>query len=169
MKICPACHQDTFDGRPTCHRCGADVSDVIPLELPTEDVATLVSRLPFRSRRGLLRLSLEGLRFVDEAGAELLHIPGGSIIRVQPQGNADLRVDYRAANTERYVRLRVRWARVIDTTPAPPKVSIRRPLLPRRGSERARRGARARLLVRDRWESSLTALISTDRYALRRG
>lgn len=142
---------------------------MIPLELPTEDVATLVSRLPFRSRRGLLRLSLDGLCFVDEAGAELLHIPTGNVIQVEAQGNADLRVDYRLANAETWVRLRVRWARVIDTTPALPKTPLRRPLLPRRGNERARRGARARLLVRDRWESSLTALISADRYALRRG
>lgn len=168
MKICPACHRDTFDGRQTCHRCGTDVSRLIPLELPSEDVATIVSRLPFRSRRGALRLSLEGLRFIDASGTELLQIPAASITDVEAVGNADLDIAYRRAGTAQRLRLRVRWARVTDTSTSLPNSRVR-PLLPGPRNERARKGARARSLVRDRWESSLTALISTDRYAVRRG
>ena len=168
MKICPACHRDTFDGRRTCHHCGADVSRVIPLELPTEDVAALVSRLPFRSRTGRLQLSLAGLRFVDTAGTEILRITTADIRNVEPVGNADLRLQYRDSGATRQVRLRVRWARVTDTATSLPNSRVR-PLLYGPRNERARKSARARSLIRDRWESSLTALISGDRYAVGRG
>ena len=83
-------------------------------------------------------------------------------------GNADLDIAYRRAGTAQRLRLRVRWARVTDTSTSLPNSRVR-PLLPGPRNERARKGARARSLVRDRWESSLTALISTDRYAVRRG
>ncbi|PZC49456.1 MAG: hypothetical protein DK306_000695 [Chloroflexi bacterium] len=175
MKICPACHQETFDGRRTCHRCGTDVSDLIPLELPTEDVATLVARAPFRSRHGALQLSLLGIRFVDRAGQELFRISAASIELLEPIGNADLRVRYRQGGgpgqngKSREVRLRVRWARVTDRTTLVSKQSRMRPWLWGARSDRGNRSSRARSLVRDRWESALTALVSSDRYALRRG
>ena len=172
VKICPACHQETFDGRRTCHRCGADVSQLIPMELPTEDVATLVARGPFRSRHGALRLSLSGIRFVDGDGTELLHVPPTAIRKLEPYGNADLDVHYDEDGQERRVRLRVRWARITDRTPLPDHSSrMRTWLWGGRGSRnnRGQRSARAKSLVRDRWASALERLISADRYALRRG
>lgn len=172
MKICPACHQETFDGRRSCHRCGTDVSQVIPLELPTEDVATLLGRGPFRSRHGALRLSLDGVRFVGDDGTELLHVPPAAITRLAPYGNHDLDVHYRENGEAHRVRLRVRWARITDRTPVSEHSSrMRTWLWGGRGlrSNQAQRGARAKSLVRDRWASALERLISADRYALHRG
>lgn len=141
---------------------------MIPLELPTEDVATLVSPLPLRSRHGALQLSMHGLRFVDRGGAEVLRIDAGAIASLDAQGNADLRVRYQEDGRTRQVRLRVRWARITDRTTVMPHPSRVRPWLWGARSDSGHRSARAKSLVRDRWESALTTLISSDRYALRR-
>ena len=68
---------------------------MIPLELPTGDIATLLARMPFRSQHGAMRLSLDGLRFVERSGAELLHVGPDQIVDVESHGNADLWVAYR--------------------------------------------------------------------------
>lgn len=145
---------------------------LVPLELPTEDVATLVGRGPFRSRHGALRLSLAGIRFVGGDGAELLHVPPAAIRRLEPYGNADLDVHYQENGEARRARLRVRWARITDRTPLPDQSSrMRTWLWGGRGlrSNQGQRSARAKSLVRDRWASALERLISADRYALHRG
>ena len=87
---------------------------MIPLELPTGDIATLLARMPFRSQHGAMRLSLDGLRFVERSGAELLHVGPDQIVDVESHGNADL---WSRTGAIRRARVRVRWSRVTDRTP----------------------------------------------------
>jgi hypothetical protein len=109
VKICPSCHQETFDGRRTCHRCGADVANVLPLDLPRRDPATLLGRWPFTSRHGELELDLDGVTFRDGSGQVLLQIPSLWIQAAEERGSADLLVRYLDEGRERERRFRVRW------------------------------------------------------------
>jgi hypothetical protein len=167
VEICPACRQETFDGRRECHRCGASVAAVIPLELSSRDVATLVSRLPLRSRHGDLHLTIDGARFVDKHGRELLPIPTASVVSVDAQGATDLDIQFTQANTTQRARFRVRWAQVTDTAKSLPESRLR-PLLHTPRNDQARKASRARSLVCDRWQAARTPLLSADRYMLRR-
>ncbi len=166
MKICPACHQETFDGRRSYHRCRANVARVVSLELPSRDVATLWARLPFRSRRGALHRDLSGARVIDDRGRNLLAIAAADILAVAALGRADLALDDRHDGRTRRARLRLRWR---PSPIPPPRSPTTRPCAPSckfPRSERRRKSARS--LVRDRWDAALSGLISNDRYALRR-
>ena len=171
MKICPSCHQETFDGRATCHRCGADVSRVRQLDLPTRDAATLVSRVPFASRYGDLILDLSGVTFVDESGNTHLTIPARSISAVEASGKADLHVRWRDNDGERGTRFRVRWAPSADRSGTAIPAQDRPMWFSGGRRRRAKRirSARDLIVVRDRWLSSLGTLLKADRYALGRG
>jgi hypothetical protein len=170
VKICPSCHQETFDGRATCHRCGSDVARVQPLDLPTRDAAALLTRIPFVSRHGELILDLSGVTFVDEAGSTRLAIPAQFITAVEPVGKADLRVTWRDGEAERNVRFRVHWAPSADRTGTAIPAQDRPMWLSRGRRRRAKRlrSARDLIVVRDRWLSSLGTLLKADRYAVGR-
>ena len=170
VKICPSCHQETFDGRATCHRCGSDVARVQQLDLPTRDAASVVSRIPFISRHGDLVLDLSGLTFVDGAGDTRLAIPARSIDAVEPMGKADLRVTWHDGATQRATRFRVRWAPSADRTGTAIPAQDRPMWFSGGRRRRAKRvrSARDLIVVRDRWLSSLGTLLKADRYAVGR-
>ncbi len=172
MKICPACHQETFDGRSSCHRCGTDVSQVLPLALPSRDPATLVSRWPFLSRRGELQLDLTGVTFNAEIGGDAVTIPAERIISVDSRGAADLVVTYGDEGQEQRRRFRVQWAPIADRVRAAEArgmaVTAGRTVAMGLRSPRRRKSARDLTVVRDRWLSALETLLAADRYAVRR-
>ena len=141
------------------------------LDLPTRDAATLVSRIPFTSRHGDLVLNLNGVTFVDKNGSTHLTIPARSIHSVEPSGKADLQVQWRDGDSERSVRLRVRWAPSADRSGTAIAAQDRPMWLSRGRRRRAKRvrSARDLIVVRDRWLSSLGTLLKADRYAVGRG
>lgn len=108
MKIFPACHQETFAGRATCHRCGSDVERVPAIELPSRDAATLTSRLPFSSKRGDLHIDIAGTTFFAEDGEPLLFIPSAEIDEVRAKRSSDIVIDWREDGRRRRDRFRVR-------------------------------------------------------------
>ncbi len=173
MKICPACHQETFDGRSTCHRCGSDVSRARQLELPTSDVATLHTRLPLHRKRGRLELTLAGVRFTASSGEALLEVPTRQIQSVEPRGASEMILNYASEDgAERSARFRVHWAPQADQGRGPQKTEVMLVAYTFRavmmhGSPK-KRVQRDREVVRDRWLWSIRALLSSDRYAVGR-
>ncbi len=174
MKICAACHRETFDGRSTCHRCGSDVSDRPALELPTSDAASLLTRLPWFTKSGTLHLDIDGLRFTNADDEELLSIPAHRIRQVMPRGAQDMWVVYdndRGHNSR--VRLRVRWAPRAQRYRGPQRndsmimMQTFRPLVVPMmgfGGSKRRLNMRDYEVVRDRWLWSIKALLGGDRY-----
>ena len=175
MKICQACHRETFDGRLACHRCGADVSRQRPIALPSRDAATLVGPIPFTDQPGDLILDVDGLTFLREDGRPLLHIPASAVDSVRPSRGRDLVIRWFPPQRRRprRTRLRVRWAPQADRTLRGEWVAardaFRRPPYgypaPR---HRNRQTARDFTVVRDRWLSALQMLLNADRYTLER-
>ena len=182
MKICAACHRETFDGRAACHHCGADVAETPPIALPSRDAATWVRPGPFTSRIGDLALSIHGLVFYAEDGRPLLDVPAREIRRVRGAQGRDMIVEWEdERGRRRSARMRVRWAPQADRTLRPDYL-----LSVRGGGMRAdrarvgaaygmrnphRRGRRTRrdyAAVRDRWLSGLEMLLAADRYAVDR-
>ena len=177
MKICPACHHETFDGRRACHRCGADVVETLPIALPSRDPATHVRPLPFSSQDGDLVLDIDGLTFYAEDGRPKLHIPMRAIEAVEPSRGRDLLIRWRSGGgidrpgRRARTRLRVRWAPQADSTLRSDWVSagsIRTGYGVRSPRPRNRRTGRDYAVVRDRWLSGLEMLLAADRYALGR-
>lgn len=174
MKICPACHRETFDGRLACHRCGADVARLRPIALPSRDAATLVGPLPFSDRQGDLILDVDGATFLREDGRPLLHIPAESVDSVRPSRGRDLVIRWFPPNRRRArrTRLRVRWAPQADRTLRTEWISAgygaRRAYSQRIPRDRNRRTGRDFTVVRDRWLSALQMLLTADPYALER-
>lgn len=172
MKICPACHQETFDGRRSCHRCGSDVTRAPSLEMPTADPATLAGRWPFGSKQGTLHLDLGGIRFAGLDGRELLTIPAQRIASVEPRGAAEMVVHFREGQEMRRVRVRVRWAPRVDGRSGWPHLDLMvaaqtwRPMVVT--SRQRRRSLRDFEIVRDRWLSAIRMLLQADKYALGR-
>lgn len=174
MKICSACHRETFDGRSTCHRCGSDVSDRPALELPTSDAASLLTRLPWFTKSGTLHLDIDGLRFTNAADKELLSVPARRIRRVTPHGAQEMWVEYEnEQGHDSRIRVRVRWAPRAQRYRAPKRndsmlmMQTWRPLLvPMLGFGGAgrKRNMRDYEVVRDRWLWSIKALLRGDRY-----
>ena len=170
MKICPACHRDTFDGRRACHRCGADVTQRPPIPLPTRDAATLVGPVPFSDRPGDLLLDADGLTFFREDGRPHLHIPAAQVDAVAPSRGRDLLIRWTppGRSRSRRTRLRVRWApqadRTLRTQWVPSPYAHRRPYgyrVPRKSNQRT---GRDYTVVRDRWLSALQMLLQADPY-----
>ncbi len=177
MKICPACHQDTFDGRAACHRCGADVALELPIALPSRDAATLIGPIPFTAWHGDLVLDASGLTFHREDGRPLLHIPAPAIDRVRASRGRDLIINWRQQREgrrtrRRRTRLRVRWAPQADRTLRMEWVGdgqgLRGGYGVRAPRPRNRRTGRDYTVVRDRWLSAIEMLLNADRYALQR-
>ena len=174
MKICPACHRETFDGRSACHRCGANVARQRPIALPSRDAATLVGPVPFTDRPGDLVLDAEGATFLREDGRALLHIPAEWVEEVRPSRGRDLVIRWLPPNRRRRrrTRFRVRWAPQADRTLSMEWVTGAHPLrygMPTRAPRsRNRRTGRDYTVVRDRWVSALQMLLSADRYAYTR-
>ncbi len=174
MKICAACHRETFDGRSTCHRCGSDVSDRPALELPTTDAASLLTRLPSFAKSGTLHLDIDGLRFTNAADEELLSVPPHRIRRVTPRGAQEMWVEYendRGGNSR--ARLRVRWAPRAQRYWGPQRndsmimmQAWRLLVVPMMGFGGGKRRLNLRdyEVVRDRWLWSINALLGGDRY-----
>ena len=174
MKICPACHQETFDGRAACHRCGSDVAAQRPIALPSRDAATLVGPVPFTDHQGDLVLDVDGVTFLRENGRPLLHIPVSSVEHVRPSRGRDLVIKWKPPNRRRArrTRLRVRWAPQADRTLRTEWVgshyALRRPYGHRVPRNPNRRTGRDYTVVRDRWLSALSMLLNADRYTLSR-
>ena len=174
MKICTACHRETFDGRSACHRCGADVARQRPIALPSRDAATLVGPVPFTDQQGDLVLDVEGATFLREDGRPLLHIPASSVDTVRASRGRDLVIKWLPPNRKRVrrTRLRVRWAPQADRTLRTEWIgshyALRRPYGHRVPRNPNRRTGRDFTVVRDRWLSALQMLLSADRYALER-
>ena len=117
MKICRFCHRETFDGRTTCHHCGADVAATPQIALPSRDAATWVRPGPFTSRIGDLALGIDGMVFYAEDGRPLLEVPTRTIRRVRGAQGRDLIVDWEDSRGRRQrARMRVRWAPQADRT-----------------------------------------------------
>lgn len=177
MKICPACHRQTFDGRAACHRCGADVARTLPIALPSRDAATLCSPVPFTDWHGDLVLDFDGLTFHREDGRPLLHIPAPSIASVRPSRGRDLVIRWREPRSRwrrrhRRTRVRVRWAPQADRTLRTEWIGdgqgLRGGYGVRAPRPRNRRTGRDYTVVRDRWLSAIEMLLAADRYALER-
>ena len=181
MKICRFCHRETFDGRTTCHRCGADVAATPPIALPSRDAATWMRPGPFTSRIGDLALSIDGMVFYAEDGRPLLEVPTRTIRRVRGAQARDLIVDWEDSRGRRQrARMRVRWAPQADRTLRTDRTmrddhafaaaGIRTGWAygTRMQNRRGRRTRRDYAVVRDRWQSGLEMLLAADRYALDR-
>ena len=172
MKLCPGCHQETFDGRATCHRCGRDVSEVQALDLPLTDPATLVKRLPLASKSGTLQLATSGVRFVSTNDEELLSIPASELRSVDPRGTHEMVLRYQREGDDRSARVRVRWAPRAEQRRVRQRQDIMlvshswRPITFR--ATNRKRNMRDREIVRDRWLYAMRRLLEGDRYALGR-
>ncbi len=131
------------------------------------------SRIPFRSRRGVLRLDVSGLRLTNSTGRELFNVPTRQIQDVAAQGIREMILFYKtAAGKDAQARFRVAWAPNSEIHPIRQRREtvmvgmMWRTVMVSGG--RRKRSLRDKEVVRDRWLSSIRTLLSSDRYAVGR-